>query len=76
MTEMPARGVVFPLDGDRRSTMATGQAIVAEALEPVDPIGARGALTETTWRAGYPLHFRRLVEAGLGGPPVWPPGRR
>ena len=70
MTEMPSVGVVFPLDGDRRSTTATGQAIVAEALEPVDPIGARAALAETTWRAGYPMHFRRLVEAGLDSAPA------
>ena len=62
--------MVFPLDGDRRSTTATGRAIVAEALEPVDPIGARAALAETTWRAGYPMHFRRLVEAGLDSAPA------
>lgn len=59
-------GVVFPLEGEGRSTSVTGRAILAEALEPVDPIGARSVLAETSWRAGYPVHFRRLVEAGLG----------
>lgn len=61
-------GVVFPEVDGRRSTSATGRAIVADALREVDPIGAAAAARETTWRQGYPLHFRRLVEAGLSGP--------
>lgn len=32
---------------------------------PVDPAGALAAEQETAWRSGYPVHFRRLVEAGL-----------
>ena len=60
-------GVVFPAGPDgRRSTAAVGRAVVADALRPVDPPGARAAEHETNWRAGYLVHFRRLVEAGLG----------
>ena len=63
------RGVVFPGDGEgRRSTSATGRAVVADALRPVDPTGARAAEQETNWRSGYLTHFRRLVEAGLAAP--------
>jgi hypothetical protein len=64
---MPAgEGVQFPQVDGRRSTSAFGRAVVAEALRPVDPIGARSAEQETNWRQGYLAHFRRLVEAGLG----------
>jgi hypothetical protein len=63
------RGVVFPVSADgRRSTSAVGQAVVADALRPADPVGAQQAERETTWRAGYLAHFRRLVEAGLRSP--------
>ena len=59
-------GVVFPLAAEgRRSTSALGRAVVADALRPVDPVGALGAEQETNWRSGYLVHFRRLVEAGL-----------
>ncbi|GAB3787497.1 hypothetical protein [Nocardioides ungokensis] len=59
-------GVVFPLSGDgRRSTTSVGRAVVADALRTCDPTGARHAEQETSWRSGYLLHFRRLVEAGL-----------
>jgi hypothetical protein len=59
-------GVVFPLSADgRRSTSALGRAVVADALRPVDAVGALGAERETNWRSGYLVHFRRLVEAGL-----------
>ncbi|MGY1810210.1 hypothetical protein ACI8AF_22820 [Blastococcus sp. SYSU D00669] len=59
-------GVVFPAGSDgRRSTAALGRAVVADALRPVDPAGALAAEQETNWRAGYLVHFRRLVEAGL-----------
>ena len=61
-----AEGVVFPLSADgKRSTSALGKAVVADALRPVDPPGARGAEQEANWRSGYLVHFRRLVEAGL-----------
>src|ERR671916_522989 len=60
------QGVVFPSGPDgRRSTAALGRGVVADALRPVDPAGALAAEQETNWRAGYLVHFRRLVEAGL-----------
>ncbi len=63
------QGVVFPSGSDgRRSTAALGRGVVADALRPVDPAGALAAEQETNWRAGYLVHFRRLVEAGLGSP--------
>jgi hypothetical protein len=59
-------GVAFPAAADgRRSTSALGQAVVADALRRVDPDGARAASREANWRAGYPGHFRTLIEAGL-----------
>jgi hypothetical protein len=59
-------GVAFPVSADgRRSTSALGQAVVADALSGVDPTGARAAERESKWRTAYPVHFRRLVEAGL-----------
>ena len=59
-------GVVFPETGEgRRSTATTGRAVVADALRPVDTAGALAAERETNWRAGYLVHFRRLIEAGL-----------
>ncbi|MGO4596838.1 hypothetical protein [Terrabacter sp. 2RAF25] len=63
-------GVVFPLDptSGRRSTTATGRAVVADALRRVDAVGAASAERETNWRQGYLPHFRRLVEAGLTSP--------
>jgi hypothetical protein len=66
MEREETEGVAFPLSADgRRSTSALGKAVVADALRPVDPAGARGAEQETNWRAGYLTHFRRLVEAGV-----------
>ncbi|WP_457205384.1 hypothetical protein [Nocardioides sp. P5_C9_2] len=65
-------GVSFPADADgRRSTTRAGRAVVADALRPVDPVGALGAEQETAWRSGYVLHFRRLVEAGIATPDAW-----
>jgi hypothetical protein len=61
-------GVVFPAVDGRRSTSATGRAVVADALAPVDPVGSAAAHRETSWRSGYLTHFRRLVEAGLASP--------
>ncbi len=65
-------GLVFPVDPadaeGRRSTTATGRGVVADALRPVDPVGARAAERETAWRSQYLPWFRRLVEAGLGTP--------
>lgn len=60
-----ATGVVFPLVDGRRSTVATGRAVVADALRSVDPIGAAATEREVNWRRDYLVPFRRLVEAGL-----------
>lgn len=67
MSEEQPRGVVFPIAQDgRRSTAEVGRQVVAEALRHVDPVGARVAEQETSWRSGYVAHFRRALEAGLG----------
>ncbi|HEY6501778.1 MAG TPA: hypothetical protein VIZ20_20280 [Streptosporangiaceae bacterium] len=59
-------GVEFPESADgRRSTSALGRSVVADALRPVDPAGAKAAESESNWRRGYLRHFRRLIEAGL-----------
>jgi hypothetical protein len=61
-----AAGIVFPAapDGSRSTTQA-GAAIIAAALEPLDPEAAQAAHAERHWRRRYPLHVRRLVEAAL-----------
>jgi hypothetical protein len=65
--QLEPRGIAFPADPEgRRSTTRVGRATVADALRAVDPGGAAHAERETNWRTGYLLHFRRLVEAGLG----------
>jgi hypothetical protein len=65
-------GISFPVDSEGdRPTSATGRGVVADALRPVDPVGARAAAQETAWRGRYLLHFRRLVEAGLSSPEAW-----
>lgn len=65
----PGHGVVFPRGSDgRRSTTVVGRAVVAAALQEADPAGARAAEQESGWRSNYLLHFRRLVEAGVGSP--------
>ena len=59
-------GVVFPVSADgRRSTSAVGRAVAADALRRADRAGALDAERDANWRTGYPVHFRRLVEAGL-----------
>ncbi len=62
-------GLVFPADDEgRRSTSSVGRDVVADALRPTDPTGARAAEQATAWRHDYLVHFRRLVEAGLTSP--------
>src|SRR5580658_3984820 len=66
MTAGEPAGVALPVSADgRRSTSALGQAVVADALQQVDPAGARSAERQANWRSGYLGHFRRLIEAGL-----------
>lgn len=66
---MDSTGVVLPrTDGDRagrRSSTALGRAVVADALQETDSVGAAAVLRERDWRSGYQPHLRRLVEAGL-----------
>lgn len=72
----PELGINLPLSGgvgqrqaadtgSERSSSAYGRAVVAAALQSVDPVGAAAVGREKNWRHGYPLHLRRLVEAGL-----------
>ena len=62
-----SHGISFPTAADgSRPTSQVAREVVADALRPVDPLGARAAEQETAWRSRYLLHFRRLVEAGPG----------
>lgn len=59
-------GVNFPITGEgRRSTTVTGKRVLTQTLSGIDPQGAASAMGEKVWRKHYPLHFRRLEEAGL-----------
>lgn len=72
MMAFVTHGLSFPAQPDgRRSSTAVGREVVADALRPVDPVGALGAEQETAWRSRYLVHFRRLVEAGIGTPEAW-----
>ena len=67
-----SHGISFPTAADgTRPTSQVAREVVAEALRPVDPLGARAAEHETAWRSRYLLHLRRLVEAGLATPEAW-----
>ena len=58
-------GVVFPrvpAAGGRRSTSATGQAVLADAVRPVDPDLAAAVLAVRNWRSGYLEPYRRVTE--------------
>ena len=66
MSSTEPTGVAFPTVAGRRSTSDLGRAVAADALRPVDPVGALAAEQETNWRSGYLAHYRRLLEAGLG----------
>jgi len=69
---MTTHGISFPAQADgSRSTTTFGRAVVADALRPVDPVGAGAVEGETAWRSRYLLHFRRLVEAGLPSAEAW-----
>ncbi|HEU4492253.1 MAG TPA: hypothetical protein VFR74_15430 [Jiangellales bacterium] len=62
MTTGPA-GVVFPLVDGRRSTSATGRAVLADAVRAVDAGLAATVDRESDWRHGYVAAFRRMTEA-------------
>jgi hypothetical protein len=69
VADSPVPTVDFPAEtSGERSTSAFGRAVVADALDPIDQVGARAARAETSWRSGYLPHFRRLIEAGIGAP--------
>ncbi|MFG1603793.1 hypothetical protein [Actinoplanes sp. NPDC049265] len=62
-------GFDFPADaGGRRSSLAFGRAVVADALRTVDPAAAAAAEREPDWRKGYVRHFVKLTE--LASPEV------
>lgn len=53
----------YPADaGGRRSSVAFGRAVVADALRTVDPAAAAAAEREPDWRKGYVRHFVKLTE--------------
>ncbi|MEV7623488.1 hypothetical protein [Actinoplanes sp. NPDC089786] len=59
----------YPVDADgRRSSLAFGRAVVADALRAADPAAAAAAERETDWRKGYVKHFIRLT--ALASPEV------
>ena len=64
-------GISFPADPDgERSTTPVGRAVVADALRPVDPVGARAAEQETAWRSRY-LAAPTPAGRGRAAPPPW-----
>jgi hypothetical protein len=73
--ELPAagaeRGIVFPPGPDgSQSSRHAGARIVAAALAAVDQDWAEDARRERRWRHAYPMHFRRLVGAGMHSQPA------
>lgn len=57
-------GVDFPAANDgTRSTMATGRAVIADALRGLDPAAARRVESIEDWRTGYLPAIRDLVVA-------------
>lgn len=67
-----ARGVSFPLETDgRRSTTATGRAVLADAARACDPQLADAIAREHDWRSAYGRHLRELTAAEIAtGDPV------
>ncbi|MFX2256676.1 hypothetical protein V6380_07615 [Acinetobacter variabilis] len=61
-------GLQFPISASQQkpSTSKIGRNIISEALGAVDPVHATAAQQEKNWRKQYPLHFKHLVEGGLG----------
>ena len=63
------QGIVFAnMDDGSRSTTKSGAAILAAALDRLNPAHAQAALRENHWRRTYPFHFRHLVEGGISSP--------
>lgn len=61
-------GIAFPVVAGRRSTTATGRAVFADAARGVAPGLAEDIEAERSWHSRYPVHVRRLVEAGAASP--------
>jgi hypothetical protein len=61
----PQRGIDFPVDAGRQSSMATGQAVFVDAARATDPALAAQIEAVGTWRKGYLAPARDLVESGL-----------
>ncbi|MFN9732116.1 MAG: hypothetical protein ACK59M_17030 [Pseudomonadota bacterium] len=68
MTHDPAaedQGLVLPRGADgKRSSIAFGRAVFADALRAVDADGAAAIENERDWHANYPAHVQRLVAVG------------
>jgi len=67
-----AVGVAFPVVDGRRSTAATGRAVLADAVRAMDPGLADDVLAITDWRSGYVDAFVRttrlaVTRAGAAG---------
>ncbi len=63
---MTERGVVFPeVENGRRSTTATGRAIVADAMRAVDEAAASRVAAEANWRKHYRKHFEALTALAI-----------
>ncbi len=66
---MDSSGVVFPEVGGRRSTSATGRAVLADAVRGLDPALAAEIEAEPDWRRGYLRRYHDVTvrEATLPG---------
>jgi hypothetical protein len=63
------QGLVIPRGSDgKRSSIAFGRAVFADALRAVDAAGASAIEAERDWHARYPAHVARLVAAGAASP--------
>lgn len=63
------QGLVIPRGPDgKRSSIAFGRAVFADALRAVDAEGAAAIAAERDWHARYPAHVHRLVAAGAASP--------
>ena len=72
MTHDPAaedQGLVIPRGPDgKRSSIAFGRAVFADALRAVSADGAAAIEAERDWHGNYPAHVARLVAEGAASP--------
>ncbi len=61
-------GVVFPLVGGHRSTSATGRAVVADSVRPVDPALADRVAAQRDWHIAYLDAYRRMTALAVTAP--------